>query len=220
MKKRIIVVFGWVALFVSWFVWQRSTGRGPVSSTQQLIDAVSGKWWAVLAFLVLSVIRPLVLFPATLLTIAAGLLFGPVGGVAVAIIGSNASAMVGWSAAVWIAPKGVGAGRKAVAAWTDRLQRNSFEAVLLMRLLFLPYDLVNYGCGLLRVKWRPFLLATAIGSIPGTVAFVLAGASVKRLDQGIGGIDGRVALVSVLLVAISIGISQLLKHRFSGVSER
>jgi uncharacterized membrane protein YdjX (TVP38/TMEM64 family) len=207
MKKRIIVVFGWAALFVSWFVWQRSTGRGPVSSTQQLIDAVSGKWWAVL-------------FPATLLTVAAGLLFGPMGGVAVAIVGSNASAMVGWSVAVWIAPKGVGAGRKAVAAWTDRLQRNSFEAVLLMRLLFLPYDLVNYGCGLLRVKWRPFLLATAIGSIPGTVAFVLAGASVKRLDQGIGGIDGRVALVSVLLVAISIGISQLLKHRFSRVSER
>ena len=60
-----------------------------------------------------------------------------------------------------------------------------------MRLLFLPYDLVNYVCGALRITWSSFLLATALGSLPGTVSFVLLGASLERVDQGLDGIASQ-----------------------------
>ncbi len=211
--RKVGVIAGWITLAVAWLVFQRRSGLGPLDATQRVIDTASGKWWAVIAFLLLSVVRPLVLFPATLLTLAAGLLFGPIVGVIVAAVGANAAAMTGWAVARYLAPSGVSSGRAVVQSWSDRLHRNSFEAVLLMRLLFLPYDLVNYGCGLLKVKWRPFILATAIGSLPGTVAFVLAGASIKRLDEGAKGINAATLAVSVALVLASIGASRGLKSQ-------
>ena len=44
-----------------------------------------------------------------------------------------------------------------------------------MRLVYVPYDLVNYLAGFLRIGWMPFILATALGSLPDTLSFVLFG---------------------------------------------
>ena len=55
-----------------------------------------------------------------------------------------------------------------IQRYTDRLRENSFSTVLIMRFIFLPYDLVNYLCGVLRIDWKAFLFATSIGSLPGT----------------------------------------------------
>lgn len=70
--------------------------------------------------------------------------------------------------------------------------------MLLTRLLFLPYDLVNYGCGLLHVRRTPFITATAIGTLPGTVAFVLVGSPVT---------------ISVVLIVLSLVTSRLVKRQ-------
>lgn len=44
-----------------------------------------------------------------------------------------------------------------------------------MRLLGVPFDLVNYGCGILKVARPPYAIATLLGIIPGMTAFVLIG---------------------------------------------
>ena len=59
------------------------------------------------------------------------------------------------------------------------MRDNSFETVLIMRFIFLPYDLMNYMAGFMRIHMRAFILATTLGSIPGTISFVLLGASVS-----------------------------------------
>ena len=82
-----------------------------------------------------------------------------------------------------------------------------------MRLLFLPFDLVNYGCGALGVQRRPFLLATALGSLPGTVSFVLLGASLDRLDKGIDGLDRGALVASIALIVGSLILSLALRRR-------
>jgi uncharacterized membrane protein YdjX (TVP38/TMEM64 family) len=211
-RRRITVVAAaWLAVGASWIAYRRSSGLGATDAAQQLVDAASGAWWAVLAFLVLSVLRPFVLFPATLLTVAAGLLFGPWWGIAVAAVGANASAMVGYGVGGAFTADVERDGR--IAGWRHRLRANSFESVLLMRLLFLPYDLVNYTAGFLRIRWRPFLAATAIGSLPGTASFVLLGASLTRLDEGVGGIDRTTLTISVLLIVASIALSRILRRR-------
>jgi len=114
-------------------------------------------------------------------TLAAGILFGPFVGVGVAAVAANASAMSGYSIGRNLRrPGDESAVTSQLGTWPSRLRANSFEAVLLPRLLFLPYDLVNYGCGLLHVRRAPFITATAIGTLPGTVAFVLVGSSARR----------------------------------------
>ena len=213
-RRLAIVVVAWVVVLVLWFVYQHRSGFGPAGATQRLVEAARGSWWAIAAFVLVSIVRPLVLFPATLVTAAAGMLFGPVVGILIAVAAANASALVGYSIGRFMRPAGDGERTDThLASWTSRLRRNSFEAVLLMRLLFLPYDLVNYGCGLLKVGRRAFLTATAIGSLPGTVAFTLLGASLTRIDHGIHGVDRRTLVASAGLIAGSLLISRLVRRR-------
>ena len=151
--KRALVVIGWVSAVAGWVIYQQSTGLGTLGAAQSFIDVVRGQWWAIGAFIVVYAARPLVLFPASLMTIAGGLLFGPVVGVIASVVGANASAMV----AYWLA-RSLGFERAddpetagIIARWSQRMRRESFVTVMVMRFAFLPYDLVNYAAGLLRI---------------------------------------------------------------------
>lgn len=204
----------WLSLAIAWIVYQRRSGLGPVDTAQELVDTARGNWWAIIGYLVISLLRPLVLFPASVVTVAAGLLFGPVVGVAVAAVSANISALIAHTVGrSFSRPERADELTSRLGGWAARLRGNGFEAVLLMRLLFLPYDPVSYACGLLRVRRGEFLAANAIGTLPGTVAFVLIGASITRLDEGFGGIDPVTLSVSVLLVVASITASRVIKRR-------
>jgi len=69
---------------------------------------------------------------------------------------------------------------------------------------------------LLHVRRTPFITATAIGTLPGTVAFVLVGSSVTRLDDGLDGVDGRTLTISVVLIVLSVVTSRRVKRRSVG----
>ena len=215
MLKRVAVVLAWVGAVAGWVIYQRSTGLGTIGTLESFIDLVRGQWWAFLLFVVVYAIRPVVLFPATLMTLAGGLLFGPVFGVAATVVGANASAMVAYYLArvfgFEIADDEESAGL--LRRWSARMRRKSFETVFLMRLAFLPFDGVNYAAGLLRIRPLPFLLATAIGSLPGTISFTLAGASIESLSDGPSGIDPTVLIASVVLFIISLVVSRFVSSR-------
>lgn len=214
--QRLAVGVGLAALVIAWVVSLRTSGTSPAGATQRLVDLLRGSAWAAPAYVAAYALRPLVLFPASLLTIAAGVLFGPVWGIALTVVAANLSAMVAYGLGRMIGrpPPGEEAEAAGLAArWAGRLRERSFATVLVMRLALLPYDLVNYLCGYLRIAPLPFLAATAIGSLPGTVAFVLAGAAVDRVDAGLAGFDGRVLAASVVLFVGSLAVARMMHAR-------
>lgn len=220
--QRIVVAAVWLTIFLLWRNWQSSNGLSTTEAGQRFIDTVGAAWWGVFAFIGVYLIRPLVLFPASVLTVMGGILFGPWAGVAVVVVAANASAMVAYGVGRLLGtvpdPHAVDADTadenlSIVKRWSQRLRDNSFETVFVMRLLFLPYDLVNYVCGALRIRWSSFLLATALGSLPGTVSFVLLGASLERVDQGLDGINPWAVGASVAIFVVSIVTSRLLRKR-------
>jgi len=163
-------------------------------------------------------LRPLIFFPATILTVLGGFLFGP-WGILYTIIGANGSALVAYLVGRFfgqgILTDDTGSD-SVVQRYATRMRDNSFETVLVMRLIFLPYDLVNYAAGFLRIRWLPFLLATAVGSIPGTISFVLLGASFGTLDELLAGelkLNPLALAASAALIGISMAASRLLKRR-------
>jgi uncharacterized membrane protein YdjX (TVP38/TMEM64 family) len=242
-RRRLLARFGlgasWIALVVVWEVWRRGQDLGYANAAQRAIDAAQHHWWAALAFVLVYLARPLILFPASILTVCGGLLFGPVSGIALTVVAANASAMVAYGIGRWLRSKPVTqvqaktsqvpgqsnipnpvrvdhetqATTSFAARWGSRLRAQEFETVLLLRLLGIPFDVVNVGCGILHINPKRFLLATIIGSLPATVAFVLLGASLDRVDQGFGGIDKGTLVLSVALIAGSIGVSQIVKRR-------
>ena len=213
--KRGLVATAWLGAVVGWVLYQRSTGLGTVGTLQSFIDSANGAWWAFLVFVAVYAVRPLVLFPATLMTIAGGLLFGPVVGVIATIIGANASAMVAYWIARSLGFDGFSDGENAglLHRWSNRMRDESFVTIMLMRLAFLPYDFVNYAAGFLRIRPMSFLLATAIGSLPGTISFTLAGASIESLEDGPAGIDPTVLIASVVIFILSVALSRIVKRR-------
>lgn len=160
-----------------------------------------GLFRAALFYVLLYTVRPLVLFPATLLTIASGMLFGPWLGILFTIIGENASANVAFRIARWLGRSWIDDrehGR--IRAWDSRIRENAITSVLLMRLLYVPFDAVNYGCGLTSMRQRDFFIGTFLGILPALVSFVLLGGA------GAAGVEHRALLFGSAVFFFVVGL--------------
>lgn len=219
--QRSVVMAIWAAAIVAWRHYQTSHDLSATGAAQTFIDNVETAWWGIGAYVAVYLARPIVLFPASVLTVVGGVLFGPIAGVAIVAIAANGSAMIAYLVGRLLGRTSSDAGSEAaslLARWSAKMRDNSFETVLTMRFLFLPYDLVSSAAGALRIRWVPFIAATALGSIPGTISFVLLGASLDRVDQGLGGIDPLALLASVIIFGGSLAIARSIRCRQAPVA--
>ena len=215
--SRLVALLLWLLLFLIYRWYLSANDLTVASSAGHLAEILTASAFGPLLYIATYTLRPLLFFPATLLTMISGFLFGPIG-ILYTIVGSNASAMVAYTVGRYFG-RGVLEDEEEVGRirrYMERMRENSFETVLLMRLLFLPYDLVNYASGFLKIDWKAFLLATAIGSIPGTISFVLLGGSFGTLDELLAGevdLNPVTLAVSVVLIVASIALSRYLRKR-------
>ncbi|OZC66669.1 hypothetical protein CH251_22465 [Rhodococcus sp. 06-462-5] len=142
--------------------------------------------------------------PRTLFTLSAGVLFGPLTGLAVTIGASTVSAILALLLVRAIGREAVAArmSHSALDSVDDSLRRRGWLAVGSLRLIApVPFSLVNYACGVSAVRTVPFALATAVGMLPGTLGIVVIGGA-------IGG-ETHPALLVLSAVCIAIGLSGL-----------
>ncbi|MGH3090156.1 MAG: TVP38/TMEM64 family protein [Rubrobacteraceae bacterium] len=211
--RKIGALSFWLLLLGGYQIYTWRAGLSPLGAVRSLAELLSENPVGWLIFVGVYTLRPLILFPASLLTIASGFIFGAVLGTVLTVIGSNASAMVAYFVGRYFGGE-VLEGEGVLHRYTNRLRENSFESVLIMRFIYLPYDLVNYAAGFLKIRPLPFILATALGSIPATLSFVLLGASV-----GVGALSGeadldlRVLAASAVLLIASLILSRYFKRR-------
>ena len=217
-KDKIIAFSLWGLLIAAYFGYASSNDLTPLGAIRQLVVLMQNSVYGPILFLLIYALRPLIFFSAALLTVAAGFLFGPVFGVIYTMIGSNTSAMIAYIIGRYFGKDILNEDESSsfVQKYAKRMRENSFETVLTMRFLFLPYDLVNYLGGLLRIDWKAFLLATAVGSIPGTFSFVLFGASIEgNFGEELPSLNPAVLVAAGVLFIISIGLSRYFKYRES-----
>ncbi|ADI11926.1 integral membrane protein [Streptomyces bingchenggensis BCW-1] len=118
------------------------------------------------------------LVPRPLLNLAAGALLGASTGLAAAVAGTVLGAGVSFGLGRLLgqdALRPLLRGRWLMAA--DRqLSRHGFRSMLAIRLFpGVPFAAANYCAAVSRMGWLPFLLATGLGSVPNTAAYVVAG---------------------------------------------
>ncbi|SNS10945.1 Uncharacterized membrane protein YdjX, TVP38/TMEM64 family, SNARE-associated domain [Geodermatophilus pulveris] len=116
--------------------------------------------------------------PKTVLSAAAGALFGLATGVAVVLVGAVLGAVAAFALARALGREVVERVTGTRVARLDALLgRRGLVAVLAVRLVpVLPFTAVNYLAGLTAVRFRDYLAGTTLGVVPGTVAFVALGA--------------------------------------------
>jgi len=122
-----------------------------------------------------------VFVPASILTIGAGALFGVVAGSIVVAIGATMAATIAFLLARTVLRKRVEAMAAANPKFraVDRaIAREGMKIVILVRLAAVfPFLFVNYAFGLTGIGTLQYVIATFIGILPGTIAFVYLGAA-------------------------------------------
>ena len=161
--------------------------------------------WGPLIYVTAYAFRSLIFFPASILTITAGILFGPWLGILLTMIGENISANISFVVGRYFTAdllKYFSTKKRYVPRLTCKIQDNGFFTVLIMRLTFLPFDLVGYSSGMCNIKQRDFALATVIGTIPGLLTFVFLGGSFS---------DFRYLFLAAVFLASGLTVSFWLK---------
>jgi uncharacterized membrane protein YdjX (TVP38/TMEM64 family) len=117
--------------------------------------------------------------PRPLLNLGAGALFGSQLGTGAALAGTVLGAGIAFGLGRMLgqdALRPLLRGRLLQAA-DGQLSRHGFRSMIAVRLFpGVPFWAANYCASVSRMGWLPFLLATALGSIPNTAAYAVAGA--------------------------------------------
>ncbi|BDU06547.1 TVP38/TMEM64 family protein [Nocardia cyriacigeorgica] len=139
--------------------------------------------------------------PRTVLTVSCGVLFGAGLGSTVALTATTVAAALALLLVRALDRDRVAARltHPSVRAIDERLERRGWLAVGSLRLIAIaPFSVVNYCCGLSSIRFWPYLIATAIGSLPGTVATVILA------DALTGGSHPAMVVISGVCLAIGV----------------
>ncbi|MDC7985662.1 VTT domain-containing protein [Rhodoplanes sp. TEM] len=182
-----LIVAGGVALALVAGGWHREISMEGLIRHHARIEALAAAHAApaLVGFVSLYIVVAALAVPgAAVLTIAGGLLFGPLLGGLGTLVGATAGATLLFLAARtalggWLVAR---AGRRA-ARIAAGLRRDAFGYLLVLRLVpVVPFWLVNLVAAVAGVALRPFLAATVLGIAPATFTFAFIGAG---LDDGI-----------------------------------
>ena len=218
-RRKLLALALWLLLLGGYQLYAWWVGLSPSEAAHGLIHFMSVGTAGALLYVALYAVRPPVLFPASVLAVAAGFVFGPLLGIALTVAGSNLSASLAYLVGRYFGrdvldPADPERPAGKMEGHAERIRNNGFEAVLTVQFVYLPFDLVNYLAGFLRVGWKHFTLATFLGSLPGIASFVLLGSSVSmNMETGTMGFRPWTLIASAALFAGSIATSRYFKRR-------
>lgn len=167
----------------------------------------------VLAFIGLYVLLSLTPFPASAMTIAAGISFGLGQGILVVVVAATLGAVTALYLGRMLgrdAVRGMASGR--LDSLDALLSRRGMLSVILVRMVpVFPFAAVNYASGLTAVKVRDYVIGTAVGIIPVSGAYVAVGAYGAKP----GSLPFVLAVVS-LVVVTAIGALAARRRKKTG----
>ena len=121
----------------------------------------------------------LLFLPRTLLALVAGLLFGSIGGIAWATLGSTLGAVAGFLLARYVNGGLIEPERlPRLGPLLVKAESGGWRAVAMIRLIpVIPHPITNYALGLTRLPLSSYTLGSIVGQIPMTLAYVEFGAA-------------------------------------------
>ena len=182
-----------VLVLASLGVWAFAFGVPAVPGFELSVEAVertieSWGMWGVAGAILLMVLHSFVPFPAEIVAMANGMLYGLFWGTVITWTGAMLGAFLAFGLARWLGPPFV----RAMVAQRHHEQLDEWVARQGGGMLFLSrfvpvisFNLINYAAGLTAISWWTFTWATGLGILPLTCLMVVMG---DRLWSGEAGV--------------------------------
>ena len=162
--------------------------------------------WAPLAFVGAYLVAPALFLPGSVLTVAAGALFGIVRGALLSLVGATGGATLAFLVA-----------RHLAGEWVERrtsgrlqeikagVEREGWRFVAFVRLVpIFPFNLLNYALGLTRIPLATFTVTSFITMAPGAVAYAYLGYVGREALTGGSGLVQKALVAVGLLAALAL----------------
>jgi len=195
-------------------------GRQLGAYVPQFAEWVDGLgFWGPAVFVLGYAAATLAFVPGSILTMAAGAIFGLAKGTLLTFLGATVGSTFSFLVARYLARSAIErrlADRPRFRAIDRAVAKQGLKIIFLVRLSpVFPYNLLNYGLGLTRVKLRDYVLA-CFGMIPGTFLYVYYGKALGSLAAVAGGVApergaGDWALMGVGLAA-TVAVTAFVTH--------
>lgn len=193
--RRLLVVGGLLAFLAVTLV----VDVPPLATLRAWADT-AGPWFTLMFWFAYVFITQFPV-PRTILTLSAGVLFGPWVGILVALSATTVAAAVSLVVVRqllgdWMRPRLT---HPAVVGIDARLRHRGWLSVTALRMIAgVPFSVMNYVAALTSVPLWSFTIATCLGSAPGTVVTVLLG------DTLTGEADPAIIWITIALAALGV----------------
>lgn len=160
------------------------------------LDDLRSLWYGPIVFIFVYAISCVLAIPASIFVLSAGIIWGWAFGVVYALIGSILGAAASYYVARYI---GGGLlqrfGRMGLSA-EKQLEKAGFRSMLILRLLGIPFPVLNFAAGVARMQFPAFMLGTALGIIPSQFVIAYSADSIAN-----GSLSGGDAMIRVFIAA-------------------
>lgn len=172
--------------------------------------------WGPIVFIGGYVVAAVAFLPGSILTLAAGAIFGIVNGTLFVFVGATLGSAAAFLVARHLARGSIEKrleGNVRFAAIDRAIAAQGRKIVFLLRLSpVFPYNLLNYALGLTQIRFVDFVVAS-IGTIPGTLLYVYYGKLAGDVAALAGGAavqrDTGYYIVLVLGLVATIGVTTI-----------
>jgi len=161
--------------------------------------------WAALAHVVIFAVGTVLFVPGAIFGLAGGVLFGPLWGAILNLVGATLGATAAFLTARYLAADWV---RRRARGRLERLiagvEAEGWRSVAFARLVPLfPFNLLNYALGLTRIPLTHYIVASLVCMAPGTLAYTWLGHAGREALVGNGAAIqyGLIALALLATVA-------------------
>ncbi|MDW7657442.1 MAG: TVP38/TMEM64 family protein [Bacillota bacterium] len=186
-------------------------------SIQEVVSLIRSWGIAAPVISVLLMLFQAVLFPipSFLVTGANGAVFGLFWGTVISWVGAMLGAGLTFMLARWLGEAFVRRMVRQENLWAkvDQISdRYGFRVILISRLLpVVSFDFISYASGLSRIRLLLFLIATGIGMLPGTIAYVVLGNQITQFNT-LSYVMGGMIILGIVITAV---VSRIKKSRQS-----
>ncbi|TMA12245.1 MAG: TVP38/TMEM64 family protein [Deltaproteobacteria bacterium] len=181
--RRIVLALALLFLIAMAYGLRKRFGLALVSDWLQSLGP-----WAPFVYMLIFLLAPALFLPGAPITIAGGAIFGPMWGTFYSVVGATGGATLAFLisrhlAGEWAELKAGGI----VKRLKQGVEEEGWRFVAFTRLVPLfPFNLLNYGFGLTRIKLSHYVAASFFCMIPGAAAYSLIGYAGREAVLGHG----------------------------------